>query len=107
MHPFVDWSKPLVNPCRTFPLVRKVRTHQFFHRQNWKPYQNANKFNHNPGGNGCNGRNGGYGILWELDKVDRQIQLVQSEIVVLKQQLKIIQTYCAPVQTDQSNQSRY
>lgn len=83
---------------------------QFFHRQNyWRPpHPNPNKFHRNyprnggvnfnhtsnfGGGTGC-GRSNGPGILWELNKVDRQIQSVQSEIVVLKQQLKIAQTYC-------------
>lgn len=39
---------------------------------------------------------GGYGILWEIEKVDRRIQIVKSEIFVLKQQLKIIKSYYAP-----------
>lgn len=136
MHTFVDWSKPLGQPRRTFPLARRMRPlppppfqspvpmslppppmpmqtppPQFFHRQNyWRPpYPHPNKFNRNyprnggmssnhtssfggGGGGGC-GRSNGYGILWELNKVDRQIQSVQSEIVVLRQQLKIVRTY--------------
>lgn len=62
-----------------------------------------------------NGR--GHGIRWELDRVDQQIQLVQSEIGVLKQQLRIVQSYCngettaatavAAASMNQSNQLDY
>lgn len=47
----------------------------------------------NGSGGGGGSRSNSQGILWELNKVDRQIQSVQSEIVVLRQQLKIMRTY--------------
>lgn len=62
-----------------------------------------NFMNNNGGrGGGGNGGGAGYGVLWELDKVDRRIKLVQSEIDVLKQQLKIMRTYYAASSTNQT-----
>lgn len=42
--------------------------------------------------------NGGYAVLYELEKIDRQIQILQSQINVLQQQLRIIQTHCVPIE---------
>lgn len=73
----------------TFQLTQKLRKRQLYH-QKWK------QFNSNDHPNIMYKSNGGYAILWELERVDRQIQTLQSEISVLKQQLKIVQTGCVP-----------
>lgn len=110
MQPFVDWSKPFAYQRRKFSMARRtMRPQPFYHRQNyWKPYNDANKplcGNSNRSTHGgrmiSDFNDRGYDLLWELDKVDRQIQSVQSEIVVLKQQLKIMRTYSATPPTAQ------
>lgn len=68
-------------------MIGKLRKRQLFH-QKWRTFQPYNQRPYRPPGS--------YAILWELEKVDRQIQKIQSEIYVLKQQLKIAQTYNAP-----------
>lgn len=71
----------MANNRYTFQVLKRLSKRQYYHHK-WKPFN-------------INGPNF-YGILWELKTVDRKIQSLQSEIHVLKQQLKIAQTYNAP-----------
>lgn len=89
LQPYIDWSRPMQYNRNTFQLTRKLRKRQLYH-QKWK------QFNSNDHPNIMYKSNGGYAILWELERVDRQIHTLQSEISVLKQQLKIVQTGCVP-----------
>lgn len=94
----------MTNHRQTFHVLRRFRVRQFY-RQEWKPTQDSHSNQSNGMENGA-----GYGILWELDKVDRRIQMVKSEIFVLKQQLKIIKSYCTPASVStvaSSNQLEY
>lgn len=98
----------MVSHRHTFSVIRRMRKHQYYH-QKWKPIVKYNRFNANNNVNYNNWNDCGYGILWELDSVDRKIQTLQSEIYVLKQQLKIIQTNCVPTEKSKSSNqsSRY
>lgn len=89
LQPYIDWSRPMQHNRNTFQLTRRPRKRQLYH-QKWK------QFNSNDHSNFVYKSNGGYAIFWELERVDRQIQTLQSEISVLKQQLKIVQTGCVP-----------
>lgn len=95
----------MTNNRYTFKTFGRMRKRQY-NQQKWiyrmdLPYfvQNGSAGNHAGGGSGGGG---GYSILWELKNVDRKIQRLQSEIYVLKQQLKIIQTKC--VTTEQQSE---
>lgn len=84
----------MVNHRHTFQIMHnRMRKRPFYqHQQKWRqtfiPSDSRYKYN------------GGYTILWELEKIDRQIQILQSQICVLKQQLRIIQTHCIPIDRD-------
>lgn len=99
LHQHIDWSYPMSNHHHTYNnVLRRVRKYPYY-QPRWRRLT----------WNGCavQKSSGGHAILWELDKVDRQIHALQSEIDVLKQQLNIIRNYCAPstetVNTQQAN----
>lgn len=85
--PYINTTCPPANHRNSFQLIGKLRKRQLFH-QKWRTFHPYNQRAYRSPGS--------YAILWELEKVDRQIQKIQSEIFVLKQQLKIAQTYNAP-----------
>lgn len=87
LHQFVDWSYPMPNHRQTYHVLRRPRKPQYY-QQNWRRFV--------PNGFTAHRSYGGQAILWEIDKVDRQIHALQSEINVLQQQLNIIRNYCAP-----------
>lgn len=87
LQPYINTTCPPASYRNTFQMVGKLRKRQLFH-QKWRTFQPYNQRAYRSPGS--------YAILWELEKVDRQIQKIQSEIFVLKQQLKIAQTYNAP-----------
>lgn len=101
MHQYVDWSNSMTTHRQPFHVLKRVRMRQFY-RQKWKPFVAHEPQQIKSNGNGFEN---GYGILWELDKVDRRIQKVKSEIFVLKQQLKILQSYCASAVASHSQYS--
>lgn len=86
----------MVNHRHTFHVMHnRMRKRPFYHhhhQQKWRPsfIPPDSRYKYN----------GGYTILWELEKIDRQIQKIQSQICVLKQQLRIIQTHCVPIDQD-------
>lgn len=67
-------------------MLGKFRMRQF-HQSKWKPYTLNDRIKHKSIGTN--------GILWELNKVDRQINTLQLEISILQQQLKIMKSCCA------------
>lgn len=103
LQPYIDWSRPLASNRHTFQLVRRCRKRQLYH-QKWKTFMPPPPpaAPHPPHDHLMRRPHGGYAILWELEKVDRQIHTLQLEISVLKQQLKIAQTCCLSSSQSQS-----
>ncbi|XP_031629229.1 uncharacterized protein LOC116344698 [Contarinia nasturtii] len=103
--PYMDWSNAMVNQQhhrQTFHLVRRMRKRHFY-PQRWKTFIANDSILNKTNGIKSNCGNGSYAILCELDRINRQIHTLQSEIAVLKQQLRIIQTYCVPMEKTESN----
>ncbi|XP_055312107.1 uncharacterized protein LOC129574310 isoform X1 [Sitodiplosis mosellana] len=89
-----SWTNSVAN--HRFQVLRRIRKRQFF-QPKWHTMKPAFMAHESMAGSRYK-YNGGYSILWELNKIDRQINVLQSQIGVLKQQLRIIQTQCVPTE---------
>lgn len=89
----------MANHRHTFHVFRRMRKRHWPQQQIWKPAFMA----HDTFGTRYK-PNGGYAIIWELEKIDRQIQVLQSQIGVLQQQLRIIQTHCVPTEQHEQHE---
>lgn len=92
-----NWPNPVVD--RGFQVLRRIRKRQFY-QPKWfmRPHGGFIAPGAMVGGARYKHNNAGrYSVLWELSKIDKKIQILQSQIDVLKQQLRIIQTQCVPM----------